>query len=80
MDLALLYLSEGRLAKVRDIAVDTVAMTHAEDMDIEVQAGLLMFQQAAQNDAVTEELVKELVAALVQSKEEQAKYGRKDDD
>lgn len=64
LDLALLYLRTGRLPQVYRLAWKMHALFEAEDIHREAAAALLLFQEAARQEAVTAELVEDLNAYL----------------
>lgn len=60
LDLALVYREEGRLAEVQELAVEMVKIFTALDVHREAIAALILFQDATERGAVTEELVRRL--------------------
>jgi tetratricopeptide (TPR) repeat protein len=64
LDLALLYLKDGRTGEVRRVAEEMVAIFSAQDVHREATAALLLFQDAARREAVTAEMVREVGAYL----------------
>jgi hypothetical protein len=64
LDLALLYVEEGRAEEVRRLAEDTVPIFLAQDIHREAAAALLLFQEAARHEAVTRSMLMELTAYL----------------
>jgi tetratricopeptide (TPR) repeat protein len=64
LDLALLYLREGRTADVLPLAEEMAALFEARDVHREALAAVLLFQEAAQRDEVTAGMVRELAARL----------------
>jgi hypothetical protein len=64
LDLALLYLKEGRTAEVLPIAEEMVALFEAQDVHREALAAVLLFQEAAQREEVTAGMVRELAGRL----------------
>jgi len=64
LDLALLYLQEGRTGEVRRVAEEMVPVFSAQDVHREATAALLLFQDAARREAVTAEMVREVGAYL----------------
>jgi tetratricopeptide (TPR) repeat protein len=64
LDLALLYLKEGRTGEVRRVAEEMVPIFSAQDVHREATAALLLFQDAARREAVTAEMVREVGAYL----------------
>ncbi len=64
LDLALLYLKEGRTAEVLPIAEEMVTLFEAQDVHREALAAVLLFQEAAQREEVTAGMVRELAGRL----------------
>ena len=64
LDLALLYLKEGRTADVLPLAEEMVALFEAQDVHREALAAVLLFQEAAQREEVTAGMVRELAGRL----------------
>jgi tetratricopeptide (TPR) repeat protein len=64
LDLALLYLKEGRTADVLPLAEEMAALFEAQDVHREALAAVLLFQEAARRDEVTAGMVRELAARL----------------
>ena len=64
LDLALLYLQDGRTGEVRRVAEEMVTIFSAQDIHREATAALLLFQDAARREAVTAEMVREVAGAL----------------
>ncbi|HKV11163.1 MAG TPA: hypothetical protein VJ725_23685 [Thermoanaerobaculia bacterium] len=64
LDLALLYLKDGRTGEVRRVAEEMVPIFSAQDVHREATAALLLFQDAARREAVTAEMVREVGAYL----------------
>jgi hypothetical protein len=64
LDLALLYLKEGRTADVLPLAEEMAALFEARDVHREALAAVLLFQEAAERDEVTTGMVRELAARL----------------
>lgn len=67
LDLALVYLQQGRTAEVRQLAEEMHALFEAEDVHREAVAALLLFQEAARQEAAeaaTVELVQDLTSYL----------------
>jgi len=64
LDLALVYLREGRTGEVRRVAEEMYPLFEAEDIHPEAAAALLLFQEAARQEVVTAERVEELLAYL----------------
>jgi tetratricopeptide (TPR) repeat protein len=64
LDLALLYLKEGRMADVLPLAQEMAALFEAQDVYREALAAILLFQEAAQREEVTAGMVRELAGRL----------------
>lgn len=64
LDLALLYLKEGRTGDVRRLAEEMVALFEAQDVHREAMAAVLLFRDAALREEVTAALVGEVRRAL----------------
>jgi len=64
LDLALLYLREGRTGEVRRVAEEMVPVFSAQDVHREATAALLLFQEAARREEVTAGLVREVAGFL----------------
>lgn len=64
LDLALLYLREGRMAEVRRLAEEMHAVFQAQDLHAEARAALVLFQDAARRDGLTAEWIGQLAAFL----------------
>jgi hypothetical protein len=64
LDLARMYLKEGRTADVQRLAGEMVAIFAAQDVHREATAALLLFQEAARREEVTAGLVRELALYL----------------
>jgi tetratricopeptide (TPR) repeat protein len=64
LDLALLYLKEGRTADVLPLAEEMAALFESRDVHREALAAVLLFQEAAERDEVTAGMVRELAARL----------------
>ncbi len=69
LDLALLYLEEGRRVDVQRLAGEMQPIFEAADVHPEATAALLLFQEAARQQAVTVEMVEELAAYLERARE-----------
>ncbi len=61
LDLAMLYLEEGRAADVKDLAREAVEVFKAQGIAREALASLNLFVEAAQREKATAEMVKRLV-------------------
>jgi hypothetical protein len=64
LDLALLYLKEGRTAEVQPLAAEMVALFEAQEVHREALAAVLLFQEAAQREEVTVGMVREVAGRL----------------
>ncbi|MEA2601731.1 MAG: hypothetical protein QOF89_2723 [Acidobacteriota bacterium] len=64
LDLARVYLKEGRTADVQRLAGEMVAIFEAQEVHREATAALLLFQDAARREEVTAGLVRELALYL----------------
>jgi len=69
LDLALLYLKAGRTAEVKPIAAEMHTLFGAQEIHREAAAALLLFQEAAEREALTGEWVEELTAYLKRARE-----------
>lgn len=64
LDLAVLYVKDGRTAEVLRIAEEVVALFEAQDVHREALAALRLFLEAARREEVTAELALELASYL----------------
>jgi tetratricopeptide (TPR) repeat protein len=64
LDLALLYLREGRAADVLPLAEEMAALFGAQEVHREALAAVLLFQEAARREEVTAGMVRELAGRL----------------
>jgi tetratricopeptide (TPR) repeat protein len=64
LDLALVYLRQGRAAELRRLAEELQPVFAAEDLHREAAAALLLFEKALREERATEKLVKELSVYL----------------
>jgi tetratricopeptide (TPR) repeat protein len=69
LDLALLHLREGRTAEVQRIAAEMHTLFDAQEIHREAAAALLLFQEAAEREALTAEWVEDLTAYLKRARE-----------
>lgn len=60
LDMALIYLRQGRMAEIKELAEAMVAIFEAHDVHREAVAALILFQEAARALAVTASLLKSL--------------------
>ena len=67
LDLALLYREQGRWAEIRGLAAQWVKIFEAQEVHRETLAALLLFQEAAEQETVTEALVRRLQEYLKQA-------------
>jgi hypothetical protein len=73
LDLALVYLREGRTAEVRRVAEEMIPLFEAEDVHPEAVAALILFHEAVRREVVTSESVEELMAYLKRVRENQGR-------
>ncbi|HEY2291224.1 MAG TPA: hypothetical protein VGM86_11035 [Thermoanaerobaculia bacterium] len=64
LDLALLFLREGRTAEVQPLAAEMVALFESRDVHREALAAVRLFQEAAQREEVTAGVVREVAGRL----------------
>jgi hypothetical protein len=64
LDLALLYLRQNRTVELRALAEEMHAVFASEDVHREAVAALLLFQEAARREALTAEMVEEMIVYL----------------
>ena len=69
LDLALLYLKAGRTAEVKPLAAEMHTLFGAQEIHREAAAALLLFQEAAEREALTAEWVEDLTAYLKRARE-----------
>jgi hypothetical protein len=69
LDLALLYLKAGRTGEVQQIAAEMHTLFGAQEIHREAAAALLLFQEAAEREALTAEWVEDLTAYLKRARE-----------
>lgn len=67
-DLALLYLREGRTADVKRLAEEIYPIFQAQDVHREAVAALRLFQEAARQERLTTEAVRDLVKYLKEAR------------
>jgi tetratricopeptide (TPR) repeat protein len=70
LDLAVLYLREGRTADVRRIAEEMLPIFAAQDVHREALAALTLFQEAARQDQLTVDRAREVVTYLREARSE----------
>ncbi len=68
LDLALLYLRQGRTPEVRRLAEEMIPIFQAQDVHREALAALALFQEAALGEEVTAEQVRRLVKYLQEAR------------
>ena len=64
LDLALLYVEDGRTQNVIRLAEEMVPVFMAEDIHREAAAAVMLFQEAARKEAVTASMIAELISYL----------------
>jgi tetratricopeptide (TPR) repeat protein len=69
LDLALLYLKEGRAREVKGLAEEMHGIFGVQDVHREAAAALLLFQEAAEREALTAEWIEDLAAYLKRARE-----------
>lgn len=72
LELATVYLKQGRNAEVRQLAEEMHPLFEAEGVHREATAALILFQNAARDDAATVELVQELTDYLKRARQNPA--------
>lgn len=73
LDLAYLYVEEGRTEEVKKLAEEMVPIFMAQDIHREAAAALLLFQEAARQETVTLSMLKEIVAYMGRVRTEPAR-------
>lgn len=68
LDLADLWLALGNSAEVRRVAEETVPVFLAQEVRRDVAAALLLFQEAARQEAATSAMVRQLITSLGQAR------------
>lgn len=68
LDLAHLYLQEGRAAEVRELAREMLSVFLSQDIHRQALAALSVFQQAVELDSATPGLVQEISSYLVRAR------------
>lgn len=68
LELAFLYIVQGRMATVKDLARNLASLFKAQALPRETFAALQLFRRAAESEAVTAELVERLVGYLRRSR------------
>lgn len=69
LELAMVYLKQGRTAEVRQLAEEMHPVFEADGIHREATAALILFQNAAREDAATIELVKDLADYLKRARQ-----------
>jgi tetratricopeptide (TPR) repeat protein len=64
LDLAILYIQEGRTAELKRLAVEILPIFEARDVHREAMATLVVFQRACEQERLTIQLATQLAAAL----------------
>jgi len=64
LELALVYLVQGRTAQVRELASEALGVFAEQKVERETRASLELLEAAARRDAVTRELLEQAIAAL----------------
>lgn len=64
MDLALLYLRQGRTAELKTLAREMLPIFRSQDVHREAVAALVLFQEAVREEQITAAFVRELAAYL----------------
>ncbi|HYU33246.1 MAG TPA: hypothetical protein VEW48_13885 [Thermoanaerobaculia bacterium] len=70
LDLAILYLKEGRMADVQRVAEEMLPIFQAQDVHREALAALQLFQEAARQQELTIERALEVAAYLRKARTE----------
>lgn len=68
LDLALLFAQQGRTAELRRLAAEILPVFESRDVHREAMAALLLFQNAAEEERLTVELVRNLAAYLARER------------
>ena len=64
LDLALLYVEQGKTTEVKQLAEEMLPIIMAQDVHREAAAALVLFGEAAQREAVTASMLSELIAYM----------------
>jgi tetratricopeptide (TPR) repeat protein len=72
MDLAQVYARQGRHGEIRTVSEELLPIFQARDLQREALAALILFQRAAEADAVTLALVRDIAAKLHRLRQETA--------
>ena len=68
LDLAVLYLEQGRTAEVRRLAEEALPVLLAQDIHREAMAALIAFQQATEIERATPRMVQQVAAYLLRAR------------
>ncbi|HBL27369.1 MAG TPA: hypothetical protein DD490_11095 [Acidobacteria bacterium] len=68
LDLAVVYLRQGRTAEARRLAEEVIPVFQAQGVQREAMAALVLFQEAAEKDLLTVETVREVAAVLQEAR------------
>jgi transcriptional regulator with XRE-family HTH domain len=68
LDLAALWLKAGRTAEVKELAIEMEAIFQAKNIQREALAALILFWEAAKQEAATVELVWQVIAEIEKAK------------
>jgi tetratricopeptide (TPR) repeat protein len=78
LDLAVIYLKQGRTAEVKELAAEMVAIFRAQRVQQEALAAVLVFQKAADRERATVDQARRLAGYLRQAQHDPgAKLGRR---
>ncbi len=64
LDLALVYIDLGKTAELRKIAEAMLPIFHAQDVERETIAALMLFQEATRQEVVTRSMIEELASYM----------------
>jgi hypothetical protein len=68
LDVALLYRKEGRFAEIKVLAAEILEIFKAQQVHREAIAAVMLFQDAAENETVTAEMVRRLKDYLAEAR------------
>ncbi|HET9228123.1 MAG TPA: hypothetical protein VFR31_15715, partial [Thermoanaerobaculia bacterium] len=68
LDLAALYLQQGRAAEVRRLAAEVLPVLLSQDIHREAMAALIAFQQASEMETATPGMVQQVAAYLYRAR------------
>ena len=77
LDLAVLYMKQGRSADVKRLAEEMLPIFHAQDIHREALASLLLFHRAAQAENVNLGMVRDLASYLEKARDQRALHHEK---